>query len=123
MLLRGAVGLTAAVRGVLCLADRGSLTAPAWIAGAVFLAIGILLMIGLLTPIVSCLMGVGSLALLLSWLPLASWSPLNYPVGNVDSLIMAIAIIFLGPGAFSLDAYLFGRREIVIPPASPSSES
>ena len=30
--------------------------------------------------------------------------------------IIAVAIVFLGPGAFSLDARLFGRREIIIPP-------
>ena len=30
--------------------------------------------------------------------------------------IMAAAIVFLGPGAFSVDARLFGRREIIIPP-------
>jgi uncharacterized membrane protein YphA (DoxX/SURF4 family) len=31
---------------------------------------------------------------------------------------IAIALVFLGPGAFSIDARLFGRREIVIPPRS-----
>jgi len=30
-------------------------------------------------------------------------------------VILAAAIALLGPGAFSLDARLFGRREIVIP--------
>jgi uncharacterized membrane protein YphA (DoxX/SURF4 family) len=29
---------------------------------------------------------------------------------------IAIALVFLGPGAFSIDARRFGRREIVIPP-------
>jgi hypothetical protein len=29
----------------------------------------------------------------------------------------------LGPGAFSLDARLFGRREIIIPPAPRRPES
>ena len=31
---------------------------------------------------------------------------------------IAIALVFLGPGAFSIDARRFGRREIVIPPRS-----
>jgi len=30
-----------------------------------------------------------------------------------------LALIGLGPGAYSLDARLFGRREIVIPAISP----
>jgi hypothetical protein len=29
-----------------------------------------------------------------------------------------VAITLLGPGAFSLDARLFGRREIIIPEAA-----
>lgn len=28
---------------------------------------------------------------------------------------MSLALLMLGPGAFSLDARLFGRREIIIP--------
>jgi hypothetical protein len=31
-------------------------------------------------------------------------------------VVDATAIALLGPGAFSLDARLFGRREILIPP-------
>jgi hypothetical protein len=31
---------------------------------------------------------------------------------------IAIALVFLGPGAFSIDARRFGQREIVIPPRS-----
>jgi uncharacterized membrane protein YphA (DoxX/SURF4 family) len=29
--------------------------------------------------------------------------------------VISIALVLLGPGAFSLDARLFGRREIIIP--------
>jgi hypothetical protein len=36
-------------------------------------------------------------------------------------IIIAVAIALLGPGAFSFDGYLFGRREIVIPPRPPES--
>jgi hypothetical protein len=34
------------------------------------------------------------------------------------AISIAIALVFLGPGAFSIDARRFGRREIVIPPRS-----
>jgi hypothetical protein len=36
---------------------------------------------------------------------------------------MAVAVALMGPGAFSLDARLFGRREIVIPPLHRGPES
>jgi hypothetical protein len=33
---------------------------------------------------------------------------------------MAVAVALLGPGAFAVDARLFGRREVVIPrPSRP----
>jgi uncharacterized membrane protein YphA (DoxX/SURF4 family) len=35
-------------------------------------------------------------------------------------LLVSLAIALLGPGAFSIDSYFFGRREIVIPGDSPS---
>ncbi len=34
---------------------------------------------------------------------------------SVDMTLILVALVFLGPGAFSLDARLFGRREIIIP--------
>jgi hypothetical protein len=37
--------------------------------------------------------------------------------------VIAAALVCLGPGAFSLDGRLYGRREIVIPDTSPSSNS
>jgi uncharacterized membrane protein YphA (DoxX/SURF4 family) len=33
-------------------------------------------------------------------------------------IVMAAAVLLVGPGAYSLDARLFGRREIVILPLS-----
>ena len=32
-----------------------------------------------------------------------------------------ISLALTGPGAYSLDAHLFGRQEIIIPPRPPSS--
>ena len=36
-------------------------------------------------------------------------------------VVIAVAIAMLGPGAFSFDAVLFGRRKVIIPRSSVSS--
>lgn len=116
LLLRAAAGLSAAVDGA------ARITAPAAPAGAmvlggVLLACGALLLVGFLTPIAGLL---GSLAhvahLALAWLGLSSVAPHALTSGlTLLVLVVTFAIVLLGPGALSFDAYLFGRREIVIP--------
>jgi uncharacterized membrane protein YphA (DoxX/SURF4 family) len=81
--------------------------------GSLEILIGTALMIGFLTPIAGACASLGNLANGVSW-SLTSG-------GNTNAIIAAylvvicIAITLLGPGAFSLDARLFGRREIIIP--------
>ena len=70
----------------------------------------LLLCLGLLTPIVSIMACASELTVL-------------FVTGNTDvrfialSSLNAAAIVLLGPGAYSLDARLFGRREIVFSPS------
>ena len=78
-----------------------------WVQGAVIL-VSVALLIGYLTPI-------ATLAALLFQ------SLLWYELGDslhVETLVGvdALALALLGPGAFSLDSYLFGRRVVVLPP-------
>jgi hypothetical protein len=81
------------------------------------------LLIGILTPVAGILVGLGSIAVGLSWFPAAAQNLLDKPLTIGFIAIMAAAIVFLGSGAYSLDARLFGRREIIIPQASRSPEA
>ncbi len=117
LLLRMAVGGTAVAGGVVLLAERGMPTLGASVMGLLAVGCGLLLLAGFLTPGAAVLVGLGSAGVTLPWCPALAPSLLDASVKPSSGflIVMAVAILLLGPGAFSLDSYLFGRREIVIP--------
>lgn len=117
LLLRATVGATALAQGIATLTLASSATFGAKVSGVLATIIGLALLIGFLTPIAGLVIALGNTFLALSWFPLPISNLLDSPFATIFVIIMAIAIVFLGPGAFSLDARLFGRREIVIPSA------
>lgn len=82
---------------------------PGWAHGATGL-IAISLFTGYLTPIAA------ALGLLLHFLIWARLGNSNTALAVVVSLEMA-ALALLGPGGYSVDAYRFGRRIVVLPPS------
>ena len=83
--------------------------------GLLGLAAGAALVAGLLTPIAGVIAGLGALGIGFSILPAPTPNLLDARLSAIFAAIMTAAIVFLGPGAFSLDALLFGRHEIIIP--------
>ncbi len=115
LLLRSVVGLTVLAQGGFYLRGPDP-TASIWFAGGAGLAAGGLLLLGLLTPIAGTMAGLEVIGIGFSWLPRCSPTLLDSPLPLVFGATMLVAVIVLGPGAFSVDARLFGRREIIIPP-------
>ena len=68
---------------------------------------------GFLTPICCGLAAVANVIMNLVRLP--SSQALASSIAHLNLAIICVALVLLGPGAFSLDARLFGRREIIIP--------
>jgi hypothetical protein len=56
----------------------------------------------------------GSIAIALSWHPAAALNLYDSKLAAVLVVVIAAALVCLGPGAISLDAQRFGRRKIVI---------
>ena len=123
LLLRAAVGLAAAATGVFYFAGQQNATAGQWVLGVVLTASGASLAVGFLTPFVGLLVGVCFLGMALAWFPVPGWGVHDARMVASGMVITAAAMALLGPGAYSLDGRLFGRREIVIPPSSRPPQS
>jgi len=122
LLLRATVGVSLAVLSGAALADHEHATGTQWALGAIALLTAASLLLGFLTPLAGVVAGSCGVAVALSLLPWAE-SNLICRVSVVSVVVMAADVILLGPGAYSLDARRFGRREIYIPnsPHPPKS--
>jgi uncharacterized membrane protein YphA (DoxX/SURF4 family) len=119
LLLRAAIGVIAIADGVAALNANGH--TAALLAGGLALLSGISLLVGLFTPVASGLVALGAVSLALSWLPMPGADPFDSRPLIVLVVVVAVAVVLLGPGALSLDARLFGPREIIIPRTPRSS--
>lgn len=115
LLLRAAVGIAGMIEGGLFLADRASAMLGNWTVGLALSGSGVLLLIGLLTPLASVVAALTTTAVGGAWLPPPHTNLYNAPLPVVLLVVIAVSIGFLGPGSFSVDCRLFGRREIIIP--------
>jgi hypothetical protein len=111
LLLRFGVSGAGGLQGVLLIIATHHVTGGT-VAAALAITTSLALMIGLLTPIATSLLCLVGLAATINS-GLAGYMPLfESSVARVEFVVMSAVLICLGPGAFSLDARLYGRREI-----------
>jgi len=121
-LLRLALCGTLVVQAVAYVVDWRHIAGATWTIALLAIASALSLLIGFLTPFAGILAGLITLNGALSWLPGVAPNPFDARLANLLAAVIAIAIVCLGPGALSLDARLFGRREIVIPNSMPPTK-
>jgi uncharacterized membrane protein YphA (DoxX/SURF4 family) len=115
LLLRFVVALNAAAEGISILSSPDHETASSWCLGGLAVVMGGSILMGFLTPICCGLAAVANVIMNLVRLPSSQAPTLANSIPHLNLAIICVALVLVGPGAFSLDARLFGRREIVIP--------
>ncbi len=115
LLMRLTVALSGIVQGMNALAGyHPQIVGLAM--GLIEVLVSAALLFGFLTPIAGAFAMLGSFVTGVSCF-LASGEK-DKAVAYVYLAVISFAIALIGPGAFSVDARLFGRREIVIPESS-----
>jgi len=115
LLLRAVLAAAVLGEGGFYIAGADS-ASRAWFSGLLAFTAGGLLLIGFLTPIAAAIVAAGAAAVAFSVLPVCSPNFFDSRISLVFATTMLVAVAGLGPGAFSLDARVFGRREVIIPP-------
>src|SRR5215831_4939060 len=115
LLLRLVVGLVLVIQGTAYLKELPGLTLSKWAILALILTCGACFVVGILTPVTSVLIVLSNIGYALSLMPAPPENLFESKLVIINTIAISVAILFLGPGAFSVDARLFGRREIIIP--------
>lgn len=123
LLLRLATGVVLISQSVEYFGEKHEVGLEGVVLAALASAVGFSLVIGFLTRLVAFAAAAAGIVGIFSWLPTSSSGPLVIPSTAALCAVIAIAVLCLGPGALSLDARLFGRREIVIPASSLRDEN
>jgi uncharacterized membrane protein YphA (DoxX/SURF4 family) len=115
LVLRAALGVALLIQGT------PHLRGPHYVVEALYalttIVGGVLLIIGFFTAIVAALITLGAVGVEFSLVPLGTPDLFDTRLADAFAMAILLAVLFLGPGAFSVDARVFGRREIIIPPS------
>ena len=114
LLLRAVLGIAIIAQGAPYMGAPDA-TVASWIIGLAAVASGCLLLIGFLTPVAGVVVGFDVVGISLSNLPSTSAGVFDSRAAFIFGATILLAIIGAGPGRFSVDARVFGRREIIIP--------
>jgi uncharacterized membrane protein YphA (DoxX/SURF4 family) len=108
LLLRTTLGITTIVQSGKYLSGQSDSSGLIIFAAIASIICGILLLLGFLTPIAGVLLFASGMIAAIFLFP-------YFAEVYIYEIILFASVVLLGPGTFSVDAKLFGRREIIIP--------
>lgn len=112
LLLRAAVGARLIAYSIGSVTESHVLAAGMWAPCLLALVMGLSFLAGFLTRWIGASFALAAAAIELLE---PAWARSIASQLSVDAILIAVAICFLGPGVFSLDALFFGPRKIIIP--------
>lgn len=122
LILRATVGVLAIFEG--CAFALGHKSGPSllWLLAAVMCLAGAGLILGALTVLTGLTVGLVEMGTACSLLPSPPPISPHFQAAPVLVIVMTTAVILIGPGVYSIDARLFGLREVKISRIAPPSD-
>jgi len=115
--LRAAIGMTFVIQSSPALLEPQGSNPAGWALDALVFVVGASFILGLLMPLAGALLALTILSFRL-WHP--AFDPGLLDALTLKTMVTVVGVVLLGPGAYSADAHLFGRRKIIIPRATNS---
>ncbi len=123
LLLRAATGVGFMAQGIAYFASGHETGAFIMVVAGLMVVVGLLLLTGSLSRWAALVAATTCLLSMFSWFPGPHIGLFESPMTAVLAVVIAFSLVCLGPGAFSVDAHLFGRREVIIPENSPDNQN
>jgi uncharacterized membrane protein YphA (DoxX/SURF4 family) len=117
LLLRLALAAALAASGATAIAGAPDRSVASGVLGVLAVACSGALVLGAFTPAAGILAALVTLTLAASTGAVDATAGWRGARGDGLAFVVSVALVLLGPGAFSVDARLFGWREIVVPRA------
>jgi uncharacterized membrane protein YphA (DoxX/SURF4 family) len=100
-------------------ADGWSIAWISRVVGVILVLDGLLLALGLFTRLAGIIAPALASAVAFHWLlPPSPWL-IEIRAVAIPFAVICLSLVALGPGAYSIDARLFGRKQLRIPPRTP----
>ena len=111
LLLRLGTGIPLICFSIVTLAGTGPAQPARIVSDAIAGVGGIFLIFGLWTPVAGALVAITQMAVIFS----QAFLKQSHPFSHIFLLVLGAALAMLGPGAWSIDARLFGRKRLIPP--------